>query len=171
MNSDRIPRDSRALRQPVFWLVLGLPLLGIVAGIGIVVAAVASGGSDALSLSVRRTAQIQTEDTAADLAALQRGLRARLQLDKERGVFSLQIDGTVDAATQDLQLRLLHPLRAQWDRQVTLARSGDHWQGRSEADLSGAWNLRLQPADASWRLGGRLDASAVQARLQPLWQQ
>lgn len=171
MTSDSTPRDSRALRQPVFWLVLGLPLLGIVAGIGIVVAAVGSGGSDALSVSVRRTAQIQTEDTAADLAALQRGLQARLQLDKERGVISLQLDGSVDAATQDLQLRLLHPLRAQWDRQLLLQRVGDRWQGRVGTDLNGAWNLRLQPADASWRLGGRLDAAAVQARLQPLWQQ
>lgn len=160
---------SSAWRQPVFWLVLGLPLLGIVAGVGIVVAAVHSGGSDALSSAVRRTAQIQLEDTAADLAALQRGLQAELQRDGEHGLLSLRVSGDITA--DELELQLLHPSQAKQDRVLPLRRAGDHWFSDSGVAVDGRWNLRLQPRDGSWRLAGRLEAQAAQASLQPLWQQ
>lgn len=160
---------SSAWRQPVFWLVLGLPLLGIVAGVGIVVAAVQSGGSDALSSAVRRTAQIQLEDTAADLAALQRGLRAELDRDSEHGLLSLRVSG--DTAADELELRLLHPVQAKQDRVLVLRRAGERWLGDAGSAVDGRWNLRLQPRDGSWRLAGRLEANAAQATLQPLWQQ
>lgn len=169
MNSSTASPASSAWRQPVFWLVLGLPLLGIVAGVGIVVAAVSSGGSDALSSTVRRTAQIQLEDTAADLAALQRGLQAQLQRDGSHGLLSLQLSGTVEA--DELELQLLHPVQARRDRVLRLRRAGERWFSDGAVAVDGRWNLRLQPRDGSWRLAGRLEADAAQARLQPVWQQ
>ena len=168
MNSSSASPASSAWRQPVFWLVLGLPLLGIVAGVGIVAAAVSSGGSDALSSAVRRTAQIQQEDTAADLAALQRGLKAQLQRDST-GLLSLTLSGAVDA--DELELQLLHPLQARQDRRVRLRRAGERWFSDGAAAVDGRWNLRLQPRDGSWRLAGRLETDAAHVTLQPLWQQ
>lgn len=160
---------SSAWRQPVFWLVLGLPLLGVVAGVGIVVAAVSSGGSDALSSRVRRTAQIQLEDTAADLAALQRGLSAQLQRDGEHGLLTLRMSG--DIAADELELQLLHPAQAKRDRVLVLHRAGEGWLSDTDIAVDGRWTLRLQPRDGSWRLAGRLEANAAQASLRPLWQQ
>lgn len=168
MTSAATSPPSCAWRQPVFWLVAGLPLLGIAAGIGIVVAAVSSGGSDALSSAVRRTAQIQLEDTAADVAALQQGLRAQLRRDGEHGLLSLEVAGAVTA--NELELQLLHPAQARQDRTVLLRRAGEHWFSDTGLAVDGRWNLRLQPRDGSWRLAGRLDANAAQASLQPLWQ-
>lgn len=169
MNTLTASPSSSAWRQPVFWLVLGLPLLGIIAGIGIVVAAISSGGSDALSSSVRRTAQIQLEDTAADLAALQRGLRAELRRDGEHGLLSLRVNG--DTTADELELQLLHPSQAKRDRVLVLRRAGDRWLSDAGVAVDGRWSLRLQPRDGSWRLAGRLEANAAQASLQPLWQQ
>lgn len=169
MTSVAASPPSSAWRQPVFWLVLGLPVLGIVAGVGIVVAAVNSGGSDALSSRVRRTAQIQLEDTEADLAALQRGLRAELLRDGEHGLLSVSVSGGI--AADELELQLLHPTQARQDRRLVLRRRGERWIGDAGSAIGGRWTLRLQPRDGSWRLAGRLDANAAHATLQPLWQQ
>ena len=62
-------------RNPVMWLVVGLPLLSIVAGVGLVVTAVRTGGADPVNDPVRRVAQIQTTDLGPDAAAKRLGLR------------------------------------------------------------------------------------------------
>lgn len=55
-------RKSSPWRVPVFWLVIGLPVLSIVAGVGLVVVAARSGGADVVSDPVQRVSQIQTAD-------------------------------------------------------------------------------------------------------------
>ena len=166
MNTFVAPR--RAWREPMVWLVAGLPLLGVVAGIAIVVAALRSGGADALSDGVRRSAQVQVENTAADEEALRRGLAAQLRIDA--GVIEVSLRrGPGDAPA--LRLRLLHPGVAARDRELLLPRSGDgRWRAPAGDLAAHAWNLRLEPTGAQWRLAGRLDAGATQADLQPLWQ-
>ncbi len=162
-------RARRAWREPLFWLVAGLPALGVVAGIGVVVAAVKSGGSDALTSDVRRTAQIQVEDTRADEEALRRGLSARLAFDNDGGI-DLQLRGAAEADA--LRLRLLHPARAEFDRQTTLQRAADGtWHAHLDGLADHAWTLRLESADHAWRLAGRLPAGVREAELAPLWQQ
>ncbi|WP_257388467.1 FixH family protein [Tahibacter caeni] len=161
-------RARRAWREPLFWLVAGLPALGVVAGVGVVVAAVRSGGSDALTADVRRTAQIQVEDTRADEEALRRGLSARLVFDADGGI-DLQLRGADDADA--LHLRLLHPARAEFDRQTTLRRDADgRWHARLDGLAGHAWTVRLESADHAWRLAGRLPAGVRETELAPLWQ-
>lgn len=161
-------RVHRAWCEPVFWLVVGLPVLGVVAGVGVVVAAVRSGGSDALTADVRRTAQIQVEDTRADEEALRRGLSARLAFDGD-GRIDLQLRGADEAIA--LRLQLLHPARAEFDRQTAMQRDADgRWHARLDGLADHAWTLRLESADHAWRLAGRLPAGVREAELAPLWQ-
>ena len=83
-------------KNPVMWLVIGLPLLSIVAGVGLVVIASSAGGSDAVSDPVRRVSQIQTTDLAPDQAALKLGLSAVLRVE----------DGIVEVLPATGQFRL-----------------------------------------------------------------
>ena len=64
-------RKSSPWRVPVFWLVIGLPVLSIVAGVGLVVVAARSGGADVVSDPVQRVSQIQTADLGMDETAQQ----------------------------------------------------------------------------------------------------
>lgn len=72
------------LREPMVWLVIGLPLLAVVAGLGLLVVATRSGSSDAVIDTVERTAQIQTAELGPDARAQALKLSAVLQVDGQR---------------------------------------------------------------------------------------
>ena len=57
------------LREPMVWLMLGLPLASVVAGVGLLVAAVRSGGADEVTDVVQGTAQIQVSTLGPDARA------------------------------------------------------------------------------------------------------
>lgn len=166
---NELPVARPAWREPMLWLVVALPALGVLAGVLIVVAALRSGGADALSTDVRRIGQIQQENLAPDLAATRGGLVGQLQLDPAGGV---RLDLSGDAAVNDetLQLRFIHTSEARRDLDVVLRRKDGQWRGRVDASTDTGWNLRLQPADGRWRLAGRLPAGAFVAPMQALWQ-
>lgn len=163
------PVTRAAWREPMLWLVVALPALGVLAGVLIVVAALRSGGADALSTDVRRTGQIQQENLAPDLAAAKAGLVGQLHLDAAGGL-RLDLSGNAPVNDETLQLRLIHNSEARRDRDVVLRRENGQWLGRLDASTDTGWTLRLQPVDGRWRLGGRLPAGAVAAPLQALWQ-
>lgn len=166
---NELPVTRAVRREPMLWLVIALPALGVVAGLLIVVAALRSGTADALSTDVRRTGQIQQEDLAPDLAAARAGLVGQLQLDPAGGV-RLDLSGDESGNDETLQLRFIHTSEARRDRDVVLRRKDGQWRGRVDASTDTGWTLRLQPADGRWRLAGRLPARAVAAPLQALWQ-
>lgn len=140
-------------RNPMVWLVAGIPAASIVAGIGLVIVAVRQ-PNDAITDKVRRTAQIQVADLDADARAQQAGLRALLRA--QDGVIEvLPVGGTFDRA-RPLELLLRHPARAAQDRRLELAPSTHGWRLAGDIDLSHDWNVELAPADARWRLQGRM---------------
>jgi hypothetical protein len=164
------PTVRPAWREPMVWLVAGLPAFGVIAGLLIVVAAVRAGGADALSTQVRRTGQIQQENLAPDLAAARAGLVAELHVEAAQGQLHVVLAGREAVVADQLQLRLIHGSQAVQDREITLQRRGTQWVGQTAPAGGNAWTLRLQPPDGSWRLGGRLPAGAAAAHLQALWQ-
>ncbi len=72
------------LREPMVWLVIGLPVVAVVAGIALLVIATRSGSSDAVIDTVARTAQIQTAELGPDARAQALKLSAVLQVDGPR---------------------------------------------------------------------------------------
>lgn len=147
-----------ALREPMVWLVWGLPAIVVVAGFITLGIAIRSGNLDASNDPVRRMAQIQQTDISADRTAGQQGLGASLAL--REGRIALQMLGEVDAS-QVLTLRFEHPTSAQLDRSVTLQRDGDIWVAELDLPEAAGWHLTLTPEDQRWRLDGRLDASRI----------
>ncbi|MCB1561548.1 MAG: FixH family protein [Xanthomonadales bacterium] len=151
MNPEQTHRP--ALREPLLWLVIGLPLAAVVAGILTLVIAIRAGGADALPDPVRRTAQIQQLDLGPDHLARDASLTGNLQIEAD-GRMRLQLDGEVAQAV--LLLQLIHPADAAQDRQIALHRDAAAWSGSvSDIDTGHDWRLQLMSPDQGWRLHGR----------------
>lgn len=83
MTSNASPASDRKRpfwKEPMMWVVLGIPLASIVAGVGLVVVSVRSGSADAVMDKVDRVSQIQTTDLGPDEAAAARKLSAIVQI-------------------------------------------------------------------------------------------
>ena len=158
-------RSRSPWRVPVFWLVVGLPLLSIVAGVGLVIIAVRSGGADVVSDPVQRVSQIQTTDLGPDEAAAKLGLSAVLRV--EDGVVEVLPATGKFATGAPLQLVLEHPTRQSDDLRLELLPQGPGWRVQQAVDGEHDWVVQLRDADGRWRLHGRLPKQQHAARLSP----
>jgi hypothetical protein len=149
----------------VFWLVVGLPLLSIVAGVGLVIIAVRSGGADVVSDPVQRVSQIQTTDLGPDEAAAKLGLSAVLRV--EDGVVEVLPATGKFATGAPLQLVLEHPTRQSDDLRLELLPQGPGWRVQQAVDGEHDWVVQLRDGEGRWRLHGRLPKQQHAARLSP----
>jgi hypothetical protein len=132
-----------------------------------IVIASRAGNDDAVADPVQRTAQVQTADLGPDATARERKLSAIVRIDAGQPLVEvLPVDGDFGPAAP-LQLHLRHPVTAAED--VTLQLQPTELGWRTDAEVAGDhdWNVELGPADASWRLQGRLPAGQQAAHLQP----
>ena len=157
------PRPS--YREPMLWLVIGLPAASVVAGILLVVTAVRSGGADEVGDAVQRHAQIQVSELAPDQLAGQLGLSAVLRV-QDGIVEVLPVSGPIPR-TQSLLLSLSHPSDAAQDLRLTLAPHGPGWRMSVPLSDGHDWIAKLGPVDGHWRLLGRLETGAKSVRLAP----
>ena len=158
-------RSKSPWRVPVFWLVVGLPLLSIVAGVGLVIIAVRSGGADVVSDPVQRVSQIQTTDLGPDEAAAKLGLSAVLRV--EDGVVGVLPATGKFATGVPLQLVLEHPTRQSDDLRLELLPQGPGWRVQQAVDGEHDWVVQLRDGEGRWRLHGRLPKQQHAARLSP----
>jgi hypothetical protein len=160
-----MPPDERSTwSNPVMWLVVGLPLVSMVFGIGLVV--VASGHSDdAIVDTVQRTAQMQVADLGPDARAQQMKLSAVMRVAGDT-LEVIPVQGDFDRRAP-LRLRLLHPAHASGDRVIEVQPGPLGWHGVAAIDGSGEWNVRLEAVDGHWRIGGRLPKGQKAVALQP----
>jgi hypothetical protein len=157
--------DERpAWRNPMVWLVWGIPAASIVAGVGLVIVAMRQ-PNDAITDKVRRTAQIQVEDLGPDEVARRQALRAVLRVD-DGAIEALPAAGEFDRS-HALVATLRHPARAAQDRRVELAPTEAGWRAQADVDLSHDWNVELAAADGRWRLTGRLPKGQRAVAVQP----
>ena len=168
MTSNASPASDRKRpfwKEPMMWVVLGIPLASIVAGVGLVVVSVRSGSADAVMDKVGRVSQIQTTDLGPDEAAAKLGLSAVLRV--EDGIVEvLPATGRFDTGVA-LRLDLEHPTRQAEDLHLELQPAGPGWRVAQAVDGSHDWVARLRPVDGSWRLQGRLPKGQHAARLAP----
>lgn len=154
-------------REPMLWLVLGLPAAAVIAGVATLFIALNNGSSDSVRDPVQRTAQVQTADITADLAAEQLGLSGVLERTADTGALALRVDGVALEASR-LPLVLSHPTDAAADLELQLVRHDGRWIGRlPDPTAKNDWLLSVAPEGATWRLRGRLRAGATEAALVP----
>lgn len=167
MNSMTQAADVRPwYREPMAWMVWGLPAFVVLAAIATLVIAIRAGGADAWPAQVRRTAQVQVEDLAADRAAIALGLKGRLAIDADTGALRLRLEN-VPAGTLHVRLDLIHPARAAGDAQATLVRSGDAFIGRLDVPATQVWAVQASDAQGAWRVAGRFEPGLGEVALAP----
>ena len=155
-----------AWREPLVWLVFGIPAIAVVALVWMVFIAAGPGSTDSVDPAVKRTAQVQVADLSPDEAAERLRLAALLRIDgKELEV--LPLHAGFDTA-RPLTLALRHPTRADLDHELLMQPTATGWRVPMELDLSHDWKLQLAPQDGRWRLQGRLSRGQLSARLQPV---
>ena len=152
-------------KVPMMWLVIGLPLASVVAGVSLVVIAVRSGGADSVRDDVQRVSQIQTTDLGPDEQAQQLGLSAVLRADAG-AVDVIAVSGEF-RRKEPLHLLLQHPSSEKADVLLELAPSTSGWHGTLTLDDSHDWIVQLAPTDGTWRIHGRLPRQQHATRLAP----
>jgi hypothetical protein len=157
---------SVAWREPMMWLVIGIPAITVVASVWLMVKLSGGPPDDVVRDDVQRVAQIQVGDLAPDEKARQLGLSLLLSVLDEH----LELRPTTGAAPKSddpLRLILAHPLRASEDRELLLQPENGLWQASATVPVDHDWNVTLLGADGSWRLTGRLIRGSNAVLLQP----
>lgn len=155
-----------AWREPLVWLVFGIPAIAVVALVWMLFIAAGPGSTDSVDPAVKRTAQIQVADLGPDETAARLRLSALLRVDgKELEV--LPLHAGFDTA-KPLKLALRHPTRSELDHELLMQPTATGWRATLELDRAHDWTLRLVPQDNHWRLQGRLPRGQLSARLQPV---
>lgn len=167
MKPDTLDIPRPWYREPMMAVVLGLPLMSVIAGFSLLGIAINAGGADAIPQEVRRTGKAQVGDIAADARAQALGLRANLGMDRGTGAVTLDFVEGETPEDARLELRLVHPTAAAADIAVPLVRHQAGYVGRLDATRRHDWKIVLAPADQQWRLIGRLAADADSVRLHP----
>ena len=153
-------------RNPLLWLIVGLPALAVVGGIAMLFVAGRTGGtSDSVADPVRRTGQVQVATLDADARARAAGLRVVLRV-QDGVVEALPAKGTFDRA-QSLSLAFHHPSHAERDVPLALAPTETGWRAERELDAGTHWNVELRAPGDAWRLQGRLGKGEHAVLLQP----
>ena len=158
-------RTASAWREPMVWLMVGLPLAAVIASIALVVTAVRTDHNDSVRDDVQHTAQIQTVELGPDARAQALALSAVLRVDTD-GIDVLPVGGDFDR-NAPLELVLAHPTDAAQDRHLPLRPTELGWHGAGAPGVGHDWLLELTAADHAWRLRGRLHAHEHATRLAP----
>lgn len=153
-------------REPLVWMVFGIPAIAVVALVWMVFIAAGPGSTDSVDTTVKRTAQIQVADLGPDEAAARLRLAALLRIDG-KDLEVLPLHAGFDTA-KPLKLALRHPTRSELDHELLMQPTATGWRATLELDLAHDWTLRLVPQDNQWRLQGRLPRGQLSARLQPV---
>src|SRR5690606_23700875 len=151
-------------REPMMWLVLGLPLVSVIAG-GILLGLAFRDPSDSLGDVVQRTAQIQVSDLSPDARARDLRLSAIIRID-EGFVGVLPVTGDFERA-QPLRVVLRHPALAASDVELRAAPSANGWRADATLAIDHDWKLELMPEGMPWRLQGRLPKGQRAAHVKP----
>ncbi|HVI59104.1 MAG TPA: FixH family protein [Luteimonas sp.] len=158
-------KKRHALREPMVWLVIALPLAAVIASIWLVVASSRGGSVDSVADEVQRTGQIQVTDLGPDERAARLKLGAVLQ--SENGMLRVFPAGGRFRRDTPLRLTLLHLYSEDADQVLVLQPDKLGWHVEHAAEAGHDWNLQLTDEAGSWRLRGRLPRGQHAAHLGP----
>ena len=160
-------QPRKAHREPMVWLVFGLPAAVVVASIAMLVIGIRQRDGGEVSDRVQRTAQIQQTDLGADERAQALGLRMLLR-ERDGRIEALPVSGHFPRG-QTLRLLAEHPTDRARDRTLMLAPQGAGWlsKDRFEDTRVHDWKFSLTPGNESWRLRARMPKAQRAVVLEP----
>lgn len=155
MQKSTDPTATTARANPVLWLVVGLPLLAVVASFASLALAITRGDSE-LPKSYHWEGNGLAKDQAQMAAAAKLRLSATVGVDRaaQRCTISLQGD-----APPALRLILTHPTDNSADRSIVLPRSGAVYVAPCATLPAAHWWLQLADDQGRWMLRGRVQGT------------
>ncbi|MFN9771303.1 MAG: FixH family protein [Burkholderiales bacterium] len=139
-------------REPLFWLVWGIPALTVVAGIVTWWIAAQRADSNVAEDWYKRGMAIN-RSLERESRAQALGLRAELALSGEHDL-RLRLDGDTAGLPPAVTVVLTHPVRAEQDRHLTLDRQADgSYRTVSPQVGAGSWTVSIEAQD--WRIAAR----------------
>jgi hypothetical protein len=148
----------RWYHEPMMWLAVAIPALTVPAGLTTWYLAATTGHADAVADPVRRVAQVQTTNLAADAEAARLGLSAVVHIDTD-GRMAVEL-GAPLARDTTLLLSMRHPSEAARDQTIVLTGTGQSFTGTVPAVAGTRWDFVLADVSGGWRLVGRGTAGA-----------
>lgn len=160
-------QPRKAHREPMVWLVFGLPAAVVVASIAMLVIGIRQRDGGEVSDRVQRTAQIQQTDLGADERAQALGLRMLLR-ERDGRIEALPVSGHFPRG-QTLRLLAEHPTDRARDRTLMLAPQGAGWLSKDKFEDARVhdWKFSLTPGSESWRLRARMPKAQRAVVLEP----
>lgn len=154
-------------REPMLWLVFGLPAVVVVAGIVTLVISIHKRDGGVVNDTVQRTAQVQQSDLGPDEEAGRLGLRALVREHAGR-VEVIPMGGTF-ARQEPLHLLAEHPTDNTLDRRLQLAPSANGWLSTEEFEKERQhdWKFVLSDGTGRWKLRARMPKDQQSAVLMP----
>ncbi|MGD2139617.1 MAG: FixH family protein [Burkholderiales bacterium] len=138
-------------REPWPWILIGLPLSAVIAGIATLIIAIQH--EDGLvaedyykqGLAINRV--LARESRASEL-----GLTANLMFAADQVRIRLQGSGQFP---DRLRARFVHPTRAGEDREITMDATAPGWyEGTLPPLAEGHWRVQIEDAQSTWRMTG-----------------
>ena len=160
-------QPRKAHREPMVWLVFGLPAAVVVASIARLVVGIRQREGGDVSDSVQRTAQIQQTDLGADERAGALGLRMLVR-ERDGRIEALPVSGHFPQG-QTLRLLAEHPTDRALERTLMLAPQGAGWLSKDKFEDTRVhdWKFSLTPGNESWRLRARMPKAQSAVVLEP----
>jgi len=148
--NDSDPTDGRPWYRYFWpWFIVALLCASVAGGVSTVVIAFANQDSLVSDAWYEKGIEINRR-LESEQAALQRSIRAKLQIDDLTGEVRVELTGEGVEALRGLSLELSHPTVASRDRSIALVRSDSGvFRGELSAELSGRWYAALAPTVAA----------------------
>ena len=153
-------------REPMVWMLIGLPLASVVIGFALLFAAVRPGQEDAETVGrVTKVGKllVAAEDRAPGAQIATRGLVLRRKGDM---IEAVPMDGQFPRGGR-LELTLTSAGPTKEGRVIRLSPSELGWRGVGSLDGEHDWLVELRPDNASWQLRGQWMSQARFVRLTP----
>jgi len=144
-------------KEPMVWLIAGLPATAVVAGFATYFIAAHEPDSLVKSEYRKEGFALVEKTTEADRHAASLGLLARLS--SREGQLVLTLKGREQVAHARLALTIIHPTKESQDMHLLLDRSSGESYIATLPELgSGKRILVLEPEDRTWRITGQWQA-------------
>ena len=151
-----------AWREPMVWMLIGLPLASVFIGFALLFAAVRPGREDMDTASHQaKVGKLLVSAQSAEAASLNLVLRSKGDM-----IEALPTDGEFPRGGK-LTLTLTSADPSHEGRTYRLVPSELGWRGVGSLQAQHDWIVQLSPDDAAWHLRGRWATDSQSIRLMP----
>lgn len=153
MTLDPTPRRP-AWKEPMIWLIAGLPAIAVVASFTTYF--IAAHEPDSLVREEHRKVGLAMVAPLSDAEKAAAGMGLSARLTRHDGRLELTLSGNLSDQPQRLALNVVHPTRENQDLHILLAHSHELSYIAPAPEMgSGKRILVLEPEDRSWRITGQ----------------